>query len=272
MRKTRVLGCAYDAQGILSWGHLFQEAKFMPKDARNSRPLFVALEGLDGTGKSLQVQQLADAVRTWGKQVGVYRYTAIRDDCWVRAIRSIYKSEAQGKLKRSLARIRAIQEIMYAFQAWLNLRDLGDLGQYDVILCDRCAVTAFIAHVGAGSSRGLAEWLLSLLEFRFAPQHVIYLWIPLDLALRRVAHRAAVAWQDENVKSMERMEAAYNELAQRRWVPWILRNVTWHFVETADAPDIVQHKLQAVLKSVLTQEGIVLNEMQILANPRDGSV
>ena len=244
----------------------------MSKDSRNPRPLFVALEGLDGTGKSLQVQQLADAMQTWGKRAGVYRYTAIRDDFWGRTIRSVYKSDTPRRLQRSLSQIRALQESLYAIQAWLNLRDLGDLGQYDVILCDRCAVTAFIAHARMGGSRRLAEWFLSLIEFRFVPHHVIYLRIPLDTALRRVAHRSAAAWKDENVESMERMEATYDELAQRRWVPWILRNVTWHLMETTDAPDIVQHKLQAVLKSVLVQEGILLNEMQILANPRDGSV
>jgi hypothetical protein len=66
-----------------------------------------------------------------------------------------------------------------------------------------------------------------------------------------------VAWKDENVQFLEQMAATYIELAQRRWVPWVLRNVKWQLVETTDAPDIVQHRLQAILKSVLVQEGIL---------------
>jgi len=229
----------------------------MLKNWRNPQPLWVALEGLDGTGKSLQVQQLADVARTWGLRVGVYRYTAIRDDAWGRTIQSVYKSDARGWLKRFLSKVRFVQEIMYAVQARLNLRDLGDLGEYDLVICDRCAVTAFMAHAHIGGSRRLAEWFLTLFEYRFVPHYVIYLRIPLDTALRRVTHRSAVAWKDENAQFLEQMAATYIELAQRRWVPWALSNVKWQLVETTDAPDIVQHRLQAILKSVLVQEGIL---------------
>lgn len=237
-----------------------------------SKPLFVALEGIDGTGKSLQAAHLVQDAMKYGLRVGLYSYTRMRNDRVGQVIRTLYGSGTKGQNRAWLAQSRLLKEILYAHQAQRNLQDLGALHHYDLLICDRSAITAFIAHPTFFGSSHIATLLITSLEFRAVPHHAIYLHLRPTVALERIAQRSSGVWCDETAERITAMAARYDTLRMKRWRPWALRKVTWHSLAADTSPTQIYAQLQSVLHTILCSEEIIHASLQVSAHPTDGSL
>jgi dTMP kinase len=173
---------------------------------RRRRGVLVALEGIDGTGKSTLVRRLAAGLRRRGLSVAVHREPAderlgrlaqeasVRD-AWTGAIYfTVDRHLVQAKIRR-------------------------DLDRHDVVLSDRSYFST-LAYQGSAlppRDRGRLERLQR--DATIAPDRVILLELAPSEALKRLGGRSTVRAPLERRRTLERVARAYRTLSRRPgWV------------------------------------------------------
>lgn len=164
----------------------------------NTKPrgLFIVFEGLDGSGKTTQLEGLAQRIEATGRSV-----TRTREphDC------------AAGRRIRAMAQsgeaVSAEQELAWFWeQREDHVREVIEpaLAEGHVVLCDRYYLST-VAYQGA---RGLdTERLLAESEAAFpVPDLVLWLDLPVTEGLARVDRRGGTA--EPVFEDQERLEAA----------------------------------------------------------------
>ncbi len=170
------------------------------------RGRFITFEGIDGSGKSTQLQAVAAALAARGLAVVQTREpggTALGE-----SLRSIMLRQTMSPLTETLlmfaARIEHIDEVI-----------VPSLGTGHWVLCDRFTDASY-AYQSAG--RGIAvEWIASL-EAWVHPTLQPDLTVVIDLdprvaALRRARARAADRFEQEDLAFFERVRQAYLDRA-----------------------------------------------------------
>ena len=169
------------------------------------RGRLVALEGIDGVGKSTLIHGLARALRRRGLSVAVRREPADRrlgalaqsaaaEDAWTGAVYfTVDRHLAAAALER-------------------------DLRRFDVVLQDRSFYST-LAYQGSAlpprDRRRLAELQHSATR---APDRVLLLNLEPTAAIRRLGGRASRRGPLEQVRTLRRVAAAYRALARaNRW-------------------------------------------------------
>jgi dTMP kinase len=177
---------------------------------------FITFEGLDGCGKSTQLEKLASVLREEGRPVVVTREpggTAIGD-----RIRAILLDSATRKLSPE-----AELALMFASRAQhLEEVILPALAQGKVVLCDRFTDSSE-AYQGGGRKLG-SEAVLALHEVLcrgLQPNLTILMDSNVADSVARARRRNAAAGSDEgrfereNREFFERTRQAYLEIARR---------------------------------------------------------
>lgn len=167
--------------------------------------LLVALEGIDGAGKSTLSRRLAAALRRRGRSVRLRRepvdpalgrlaQDAGAQDAWTGAIYFTVDRHLAG------ARLRS------------------DLARYDVVLSDR-SLYSTLAYQGSRLSRA-EQRRLGELQRRATvlPDRVLLLDLPVTLVSRRISRRAEPRGPLERERYLAGVANAYRRLArQGRW-------------------------------------------------------
>jgi dTMP kinase len=167
--------------------------------------LFITFEGIEGVGKSTQIELLADRLKTWGAPVTLTREpggTALGNE--IRSLLLSNQHDAMTHMTELLllfaARAQHLEQVVFpALRA----------GYY--VLCDRFTDATY-AYQGAG--RGLSvdtiRQLEHLVQADFRPDYTIILDAPPQLGLERAKKRGHLdRIEQEKIDFFERVRQAY---------------------------------------------------------------
>jgi len=187
--------------------------------ARNKFPgQYIALEGIDGSGKSTQIEKLYEHFTKQGKEVVKTREPR-KDEGLI--------GELIQKILHGKTKIPSVA-FQYLFSADRQMHHeevvLPSLKEGKIVLSDRCfwsAIPYGITDRGGILDENTAEYMmvaqsiLSMYHQFTAPDFTFYLDIPLDIALKRLEGEGGVAEIYENKKILEKTVKGYKWLLQK---------------------------------------------------------
>ncbi len=132
------------------------------------------VEGIDGSGKSTQIDLLTKWLRTQGKLV---YFSEWNSSDLVRSTTKLGKSEKM----LTPTSFSLLQATDFAHR-WEN-KILPMLKAGALVLADRYAFTAFARDVARGVD---PQWVRNLYSFALAPDLTMYFQVPLDIAVERI--------------------------------------------------------------------------------------
>lgn len=153
---------------------------------------YIAFEGIDGSGKTTQVNVLVSRLKEKGIKAITYKYTN-KNNFFGRIISKLYTRKRSSENINSILDIfksRFLQEFLYAQSARLNYRQIrSDLPKSleGLVICDRCTLTAYASHFSK-----LPEWYLNLLEPKLIPDIIFLLDMSAETAMERTKGRTCV--------------------------------------------------------------------------------
>jgi len=165
------------------------------------RGFFVVLEGIDGSGKTLQTQRLSDALRARGERVLQTREPT--DGPWGRR----YREWARGAHEATPDEV--LQLFIEDRREHVAREIEPALAAGEIVVCDRYVASTRAYQVAAGIDR---ERLCALLGAESVPEPDLTLWLrlPVAQALARLARAARERF--ERAEFLQRVDAEYARL------------------------------------------------------------
>lgn len=192
------------------------------KDEATVTPLIV-IEGIDGSGKGTQAQQLTERLTATGRRVRLLSFPRYRETLFGHAIGDFLNGRF-GQLDEVHP---FLASVLYAADRFESKQVLADaLQQSDVVVCDRY-VPSNLAHQGAkldGAERDELLRTIERIEFEvFAlprPSLVVLLDMPVEIAQRNIAAKKprnytdkAADLQEADAVYLQRVRDVYLQLA-----------------------------------------------------------
>ncbi len=208
--------------------------------------VFITFEGIEGSGKSTQITQIANYLSAHGRTVALTREpggTAIGDQ-----VRKILLDPANTALDPKA------ELLLYAAGRAQHLAQfiLPALGAGKVVLCDRFSdATLAYQGFGRGLDLGLIRSLDSMATDGLRPDLTLLLDIDVAVGLMRARGRnsrggleAEARFENEQLSFHERVRRGYLELAK-------LEPGRFRIVDASPSPDEIQNKLRQIIDDVL---------------------
>jgi dTMP kinase len=178
---------------------------FQPE--RTDSGLLVSIVGFDGSGKTTQIERVAEAIRAQGREVVETRQPAD----WYRELAEVQVFHDRGgsaETAHILALLAAADRRRHVMEVINPALERGA-----VVLCDRYVYATF----GVFVHRGVDFRFLATINSGIPrPDHAFYLKLPTDELLRRLRQRDGDRLKHEE-KSAERIESitrTYEELGE----------------------------------------------------------
>ena len=203
------------------------------------RGLFLTFEGIDGCGKSTQIERAAAFLKEQGIAYIITREpggSAISEQ-----IRTLLLNPAnKGMRPQTEALLYAASRIQH-----LEEKILPALAEGKVVLCDRF-LDSSVAYQGYGRCLG-AEYVRNINAYalQHAPQQTFYFrYTPAQAQERRAGRAPADRLEQENLSFFERVCQGYEEIAQQE-----PQRVT--VIEAADSIETIAAQVRTRLQSYL---------------------
>lgn len=200
--------------------------------------MYIALEGIKGSGKSTLFTRLQAAMRARGIDFASLCPTRPRTDfapldwlysrtgnCWPDwATEQIYARRARHHVAAALSR------------------------RAPLILGERSLFTSYVTRWDhAAPERGMRR-VRQLEHSSPVPDHVLYLALPVALACQRIAHRSARHYgtHDQKNERLHEADALYRQLA-RCADKWGLGATKWHWLDaTQDIEQLLEQAMEII--------------------------
>lgn len=201
------------------------------------RGQFITLEGTEGVGKSTQLANVAETLRSSGLEVVVTREPG--GTPMAEAIRDLLLTPRDEP-------VHEMTELLLMFAArtqHLHTRILPELAAGRWVLCDRFTDATF-AYQGGG--RGVPAERIALLENLVQgdvrPDHVILLDAPVETGMARARKRGALdRFEQETVAFFERVRHCYRERAA-------LAPERYNIIDAGRPLDVVSAEVSALVR------------------------
>ena len=173
--------------------------------------IFITLEGIEGVGKTTQVDYVAEALRTRGHQVTLTREpggTSVGE-----SIRNILLNSLDLDISEETELL-----LMFAARAQHIQRVINPaLARNELVVCDRFTDASF-AYQGGG--RGIADEKIELLknwvQASLTPDLTLLLDAPVEVGMERADKRGELdRFESEDFKFFQSIRNKYLELAAR---------------------------------------------------------
>lgn len=174
------------------------------------RGQFITFEGTEGVGKSTQLANAADTLRSLGVDVVVAREPG--GTPMAEAIRELLLAPRDEPVDETTELL-----LMFAARAQhLNTRILPALAQGQWVLCDRFTDATFAYQGGGrGVSRERIAMLETLVQGEIRPDHIILLDAPVETGMKRAQKRGELdRFEQEAVSFFQRIRDTYLDRAQ----------------------------------------------------------
>ncbi len=199
-------------------------------------PLIV-IEGIDGSGKGTQAQQLTERLTATGRRVQLLSFPRYRETLFGHAIGDFLNGRF-GQLDQVHP---FLASVLYAADRFESKQVLTDaLQQSDVVVCDRY-VPSNLAHQGAkldGSARDELLQTIERIEFDIfslpRPSLVVLLDVPVEIAQRNIAAKKPRSYTDK-AADLQEADAAYLQRVRDVYLQLASSNTSWQRVESARA-------------------------------------
>jgi len=162
--------------------------------------LFFVLEGIDGSGKSTQVQRLAKWLRERGREVVATREPS--DGPWGRR----YRAWARGEVEADAAEVLDMFVRDRAEHVESEIRPALERGQ--IVVCDRYVASTLAYQVAHGNDRDRVHAVAGAPAL--VPDLTLWLRLPVELAIERMGESAVERY--ERPDFLERVDAEYARL------------------------------------------------------------
>lgn len=164
--------------------------------------LLVALEGIDGSGKSTLIRRLASRLRRRGYSVRLRREPS--------------HPELGKRAERAAATDPWTGAVYFTLDRWVALPGLrADLPRFDILLTDRSFYST-LAYQGSrlsiASRRRIEGWTDTV---TVRPDLVIWIRLPPSEAIRRLKARSSKRAPLEEARRLREVDRAYERLAKR---------------------------------------------------------
>ena len=209
------------------------------------RGTFISFEGIDGCGKSTQVERLIAALST--NDVEVVRLREPGGTPISEQIRTLLLDPANGAMADEC------ELLLYEASRAQLVREVIEpaMARGAMVVCDRFFDSTFAyQHGGRGLSEGLVRTANELGSCGVAPDVTIVLDLDPQIALARATSGGADRLEAEGIAFQERIRAAYLTLAERE-----PRRVK--VVDATGAPDEVFARVAMVLSGVEDVAGVL---------------
>jgi dTMP kinase len=221
-------------------------------------PLIV-IEGIDGSGKGTQAQQLVQRLAASGHRVQLLSFPRYRETLFGRAIGDFLN----GRFG-TLAEVHPfLASLLYAADRFESKQVLLDaLRQSDVVVCDRY-VPSNLAHQGAkliGSERDDLLRTIDRIEFEIfglpRPTRVVLLDVPVEIAQQNIAAKKPRSYTD---KRADLQEADGEYLQQVRDVYLQLAAMQDHWLRVESVRGGVQRSIADISAEVFDRVAAILS-------------
>ncbi len=196
-------------------------------------PLIV-IEGIDGSGKGTQAQQLTERLTTTGRRVRLLSFPRYRETLFGHAIGDFLNGRF-GQLNEVHP---FLASVLYAADRFESKSVLtAALQSSDVVVCDRY-VPSNLAHQGAkldGAERDELLQTIDRIEFDVftlpRPSLVVLLDVPVEIAQRNIAAKKPRSYTDK-AADLQEADAEYLQRVRDVYLQLAEANPNWQRVDS----------------------------------------
>jgi thymidylate kinase len=205
--------------------------------------IYIALEGLDGSGKSTLFKNLIEIFKTDEISFDTLCPTQISKPNSIPE--KVYRSNKKFK------RLNFYRTLIFAYRSFKASSKVN--WQASLILGDRSIVVTYVKHWRKiFNSPFLTVMFVNLIEpFIKSPDYVLLLDAPENILLNRITQKNVIEI-DETPENLRLMKNAYQEIRNAYKISR-LRKTKWIDIDSSKQPDELVQEVYAVIKSLIAK-------------------
>lgn len=172
----------------------------------NESPLFIVMEGTDGSGTTTQGDMLADALRRGGRRV--VRTSEPSGGEIGQLIRRVLRGQTDRPVTPEIV------ALLFAADRIAHCEDeIGPaLGRGDFVVCDRYLASSLSFQIVDGEGGITADWLRSINRPIIEPDISLLVDVPIEVSMARIDKRGKPRERFEQSETLTRVRNRYHEI------------------------------------------------------------